>query len=174
MQKNFTKIIMTAVFAAMVYVVTVLLPIPIPATGGYVNIGDAVILLAAWTLGGLYAGVAAGIGAGLADLFVAPIYAPGTVVIKFLVAFIAYFLLKKSEKTNVPRRIRFIVSGIVAEIVMIVGYLFYEGVILDLGYAAVAGITGNLLQGGVCIILGYTLAFSLEKTKITKKIFKAI
>lgn len=42
------RLVMTAVFTALVFVTTAyILHIPIPATGGYVHIGDAVIYLAA-------------------------------------------------------------------------------------------------------------------------------
>lgn len=174
MQNHFSKIVITAVLAAIIYVATVLLPIPIPATGGYVNIGDAIILLAAWTIGGIYAGTAAAIGAGLADLFVAPIYAPGTIVIKFLVAAVAYLLVSKTKQLSISKSFRYIASGIVAEAIMVLGYLIYEGMILRLGYAAVLGIGGNLLQACVSIALGTVLIVALDKTKVTQKIFKTI
>ena len=39
------KIVLTALFAALICVATLLVQIPIPATGGYANLGDGMILL---------------------------------------------------------------------------------------------------------------------------------
>ena len=45
-------IVFAAVFAALVFVVTSLIPpIPIPATGGYFNLGEATIYVAALLFG---------------------------------------------------------------------------------------------------------------------------
>ena len=59
------RLVMTAVFTALVFVTTAyILHIPIPATGGYVHIGDAVIYLAAACLPLPYAIFTASVGAG--------------------------------------------------------------------------------------------------------------
>ncbi|MEE1053201.1 MAG: ECF transporter S component, partial [Acutalibacteraceae bacterium] len=36
-KENLFKIVLTALFTALVYVATTLIQIPIPATGGYIN-----------------------------------------------------------------------------------------------------------------------------------------
>jgi uncharacterized membrane protein len=57
------KLTMMAVFTALVFVVTFLVRIPVPGTGGaYLNFGDVVIYIAAFTIGGPYAAVAAALG----------------------------------------------------------------------------------------------------------------
>ena len=64
-------LIMSALFAAAIAVMTAyLLHIPIP-TGGYIHVGDALIYLAACLLPAPYAVGAAMVGAGLADLLTA-------------------------------------------------------------------------------------------------------
>ncbi len=75
------KLTTTAVTAALVYVVTLLLVIQIPAVkGAYFNLGDVIIYCAAYIMGGPYAAVAAAIGSGFADLTVgSTIYIPATV-----------------------------------------------------------------------------------------------
>jgi uncharacterized membrane protein len=58
-----------AVIAALVFIVTWSLRIPIPATnGGYVNLGDIVIYIAAFAVGGFEAVAGASIGSALSDL----------------------------------------------------------------------------------------------------------
>ena len=58
--------------------------LPVGINGGYIHFGDAVIYLAAAILPRPYALAAAAIGAGLADVLTAPMWAPATIVIKML------------------------------------------------------------------------------------------
>ena len=60
--KNRTKtVVMTALLAAVACVATLVIRLPSP-TGGYLNPGDAVVLLSAYLLGPVYGAVASGIG----------------------------------------------------------------------------------------------------------------
>ncbi|MBP5773378.1 MAG: ECF transporter S component [Eubacterium sp.] len=169
MNSKLTKIVLTSVFAALVFVGTYVIHIAIPATGGYINIGDAAILIAAWSLGGAYAGLAAGIGAGLVDLVLGPVYVPGTLVIKFLMALVASIIFF-ALSTKGFRKTGYVVSAFVAEVIMILGYLLYEGVFLGLGLGAFAGVYGNVIQGVASIVIGVVAVEVLEKTKVIAKI----
>ena len=61
-----------------------LIKIPSPLKG-YINLGDGIVLLAAWVLPLPYGLVAAGLGSALADLFSGyVVYAPATFAIKAL------------------------------------------------------------------------------------------
>lgn len=53
---------------ALVTVATMLIQIPIPATQGFFNIGDAIIMVTALTFGPVVGGIAGGLGSSLADL----------------------------------------------------------------------------------------------------------
>ena len=161
-----TKYVLTAVFAAMVFVATIVLQISIPATNGYINFGDTIIILAAWMLGGVYGGVAGGIGAGLVDLFMYPIFAPATVIIKFVMGLVAGICMRKG-KTKKAKIVGTIVGTLICEAIMIVGYLFYEAVILGLGKAALIEVPGNAIQGGVSVVVGVALISILYKTKLS-------
>ena len=70
MRKQFTlrKMVLTALFAALTCVATMLIQIQMPATQGYVNIGDCFVLLGAWVLGPWFGAFAGGVGSALADL----------------------------------------------------------------------------------------------------------
>ena len=56
------KIVLAAMFAALACVATMIINIPIPATNGYINLGDCIVILAGWMLGGVYGAAAGGIG----------------------------------------------------------------------------------------------------------------
>lgn len=95
MNKNLTKIVTTSVFMALTCVATMVIQIPMPLTNGYVNLGDAFVLAAAWMLGGPWGVAAAGIGSALADLLTGYAhYVPGTLVIKAGMALAAILVAK--------------------------------------------------------------------------------
>ena len=122
-----------ALFAALTCVMTMIVKIPVPATGGYVNLGDCVVLLAGWVLGPMYGGAAAGLGSMLADLVSGyPLYAPGTFVIKACMAVCAWAVFRAAagEKRGLAARIGGALAG---EAVMVAGYFAYEGVVLGFG-----------------------------------------
>ena len=152
--------------AALVYVATSIIQIPSPVNG-YVNLGDCFVLLSGWLLGPWYGFAAGGIGSMLADLFLGyGHYAPGTFVIKGLVALIAALLYEKLGRTQVSR----IVGGVVSEIVMVLGYFGYASLLLGKGLAAAASIPGNVFQGTVGLVVGVLLVAVLERAKVTEKL----
>ena len=131
------------------------------------NLGDCFVLLSGWLLGPWYGFAAGGIGSMLADLFLGyGHYAPGTFVIKGLVALIAALLYEKLGRTQVSR----IVGGVVSEIVMVLGYFGYASLLLGKGLAAAASIPGNIFQGAVGLVVGVLLVAVLERAKVTEKL----
>ena len=108
------KLVYAALFAALTCVMTMIVKIPVPATGGYVNLGDCVVLLAGWVLGPMYGGAAAGLGSMLADLVSGyPLYAPGTFVIKACMAVCAWAVFRAAagEKRGLAARIGGALAG---------------------------------------------------------------
>ena len=164
--KTTKKLIFAALFTALTCVSTMVIKIPTPL-GGYIHAGDAVVLLAAFLLGPLWGALAAGLGSALADIVSGyVIYAPGTFVIKAVVALLAAWLLSRSfVKTQLARSI---IAGIVAETVMVGGYLLYEAVFLGFGTAAVANIPMNAIQGVFGAVAGAALFVALSKTNYFK------
>ena len=167
-ENNRTKrMVIAAMFAALTCVATMIIKIPSPLKG-YVNLGDCVVLLEGWILGPVYGFLAAGIGSALADLLSGYlVYAPATFVIKGLMALVAYFGFKLLNKMigNLPSRI---VTGIAAEIVMVLGYFVFEGFLYGFGPSAV-NIPANGAQGVAGVILGCILVKIFEKSKIDFK-----
>lgn len=155
---------MTALLASLTCVATMIIKIPSPLHG-YLNLGDAIVLLAGWMFSPLYAFLSAAIGSALADMFSGYfIYAPATFVIKGLMALVAYYGFKALRKTigDLPSRI---VSSIAAEVLMVLGYFVFEGFLY--GFApSVVNIPANGVQGAAGIIIGILLIKFLEKSKI--------
>ena len=93
--KKIRKLVLAALLAALVCVATMVVQIPSPMQG-YVNLGDCFVLLSGWLLGPWYGFAAGGIGSMLADLFLGYAhYAPGTLVIKGLMALVAALMYEK-------------------------------------------------------------------------------
>ena len=143
-----------------------LIKIPSPLKG-YINLGDGIVLLAAWILPPAYGLIAAGLGSALADLYAGYVmYVPATFVIKALMAVAAYtvyhLLIKK-----IPDTVSRILSGVLAEIVMILGYFLFEGILYGFG-ASLVNIPANGVQGVAGIVIGVVLITVFEKQNITK------
>ncbi|MCD6446147.1 ECF transporter S component, partial [Candidatus Bathyarchaeota archaeon] len=83
------------VFAAFVTVATIIFTVSIPATSGYFNIGETVIYVAALLFGPYVGAFAGGIGSAIADMLLAPVYAPGTFIVKSLEGAIVGILNRK-------------------------------------------------------------------------------
>lgn len=99
------KISQTAVMAALCFVVFTFLQIKIPTPGGdasSLHLGNAVCVLAALMLGGVYGGLAGAIGMGIADIM-DPIYitvAPKTFILKLCIGLITGFVAHRVAKIN--------------------------------------------------------------------------
>ncbi|MCL1855057.1 MAG: ECF transporter S component [Clostridia bacterium] len=136
--------------AALVFIATVFLNLPVPMSQGYVHLGDGFILLGTALLS--YAAIpAAALGSLLADLLLgfAP-YALPTFFIKGGMAAIA--LLAAGAK---PVWLRAVI-WMMAEGFMAVGYFLAEWLVLGVGFGgAWANVPGNAIQGigGVVVAL---------------------
>jgi uncharacterized membrane protein len=127
--------------AALIFVATWLVHIPIPRTTGYLNLGDVFIVSAAFLVGGPLAAAAAAIGSGLADVASgAAVYLPATVVIKAVMALAAGLICQRQAGFA-----RLLTAAVVAELIMVGGYFAFEWMVFDLSYA-LAALPFNALQ----------------------------
>ena len=167
------QIVLTALFAALICVATMLVQIPIPATGGYANLGDGVILMCAFLMNPLFAVIAAGLGSMLADLLAGYVsYAFGTLIIKAGVAVISATIYNHFGRSAAPRKAftTMIIAAIAAEIIMILGYFFYEAVCLGIGTGAAGAIPGNIGQGIVGAIVACTITPMLARSQEVREL----
>lgn len=163
--KNTTqKIAVTALLAALTCVATMVIKIPSPMKG-YLNLGDCVVLTAGWMLSPVYGFLAAGLGSALADLFSGyVVYAPATFLIKGLMALVARFVYK-ALCGKIYSSISRIISGVLAEIIMVLGYYIFEGFMYGFSPSLV-NIPANAVQGITGLVFGFVLIKIFEKTKI--------
>jgi len=169
--KRVYNITVTALFTAMICVAT-LISIPLPGNG-YANLGDAFIILCGASLGPVYAALAAGLGAALADITLGyTVYAPATFVIKALCA-VAVWLVAVfvSGRIKANKYLFISIASVVSELIMIGGYFVFEYFLYGLP-TAVADVAGNSVQGLVAIVVGIVLFTVTEKTGLMKKLKK--
>ena len=159
------KLVLSAVFCALVFTMT-FIAIPAPSVGN-INLGDCMVILCATLIGGWYGVFYAALGAGLCDIASGyTIYAPGTFLIKALMVAVIIIVRKFAFKSN--KTLSIIVSGLGAEIVMILGYFIYEATVLGYGMGAVMNPPFNAIQGVLNLIAASLLFATLKKAGITK------
>ena len=160
------KLVLAALFAALCTIMTMVIQVPSPVQG-YVNLGDCAVLLAAWVLGPLYGGAAAGVGSMLADLLTGYAhYAPGTFAVKLAMAVAAGLLFRRLQRRRTPRLVLSqAVSGLVAETIMVAGYFAYECILYSFA-SALAGVPANAIQACSGIIIGAVFAPFVKKIKL--------
>lgn len=113
-----------AAFIALAFLGTFLVKIPIPATGGYFNLGDTFVMLAGLFFGPL-AGLLTGlIGPAIADLIGFPQFVPATAVTKGLEGFWVGLLAYRSLKINRP-----IIAVSTGVFILVAGYFIFEAFI---------------------------------------------
>lgn len=168
MNSKTKKICFTAMFAAMVFGLT-MLHIPIGA-GGYIHVGDAVIYIVGLLIGGPWAFLAAAVGAAVADIvsgFAA--YAIPSLIIKVLIAVPFVLVSKKSEKLlSIKTALLTIPSGIIT----VFGYFLADLVLFREG--AISDIPANLIQAAGSAIVFILLAFALDRAKIKNRFVREI
>ncbi len=163
MNTKIRKIVVAALVTALICVATMFIKIP-SAFKGYLNLGDGVILVSGWILSPAYAFAASALGSALADIFSGyMIYAPATFVIKGLMALVAFygFRLFNKKLRNLTSRI---ICGVIAEIIMVLGYFVFEGFLYGFAPSAL-NIPGNCLQGVAGIIVSTLLIKVFEKIR---------
>ena len=163
-------LVMTGLFAALGCVATMVLQVPSP-TGGYMNLGDTVVILGAYLLGPVWGAVAGGVGPALADLLSGyPMYVPATLVRKALMGGVAAVRSRAvGDKGGGGRG-----GAGAAEIPMVVGYWLFDGFLAGSLAGSAAGIPSNLVQAAFGIAASTLLALALRKSSYVRKEFPAL
>jgi len=150
------EIAISAIMAALVSVSTLLIQFPIPATQGFFNVGDAMVMVAALTFGPIVGFFAGGFGSALADLIGGwYVWVPFTLVIKGLEGFLAGSIVVLDEGNRGVRTK--VVAWIVAGSEMVVGYFLVQYYMYGLG-AALTELPFNILQMVAAGIIGIPLS----------------
>lgn len=168
------KIALNGLMIALVFLATYFTRVPEPIPPGYVNIGDAVIMIAAILLGRRSGLLAGAIGSCIADLAAgAFIYAPITLIVKGIEGY-AIGAIAFSGNGRSSGEFKRIIAVVVGALIMVGGYFSAESFILGMFdktfgvTAAVANLPLNLIQGAISAVIGYILAAILTKISLQK------
>jgi uncharacterized membrane protein len=146
------------VFAALICVLTMVIAVPIPATQGFINIGDAGVMITALLFGPIIGAIAGGVGSALADIFLGyTIYAPATLIIKGLEGFIVG-IIANPKKNYSKLTYRDVIAVLVGGAVMVLGYLIYETMIFGFPAALYEFILNGIIQYGVSVLIAIIFA----------------
>lgn len=155
-QKKLLNYVLAAVMAAMIFVATYFLKIPIttPAGPTMLKVSNILILLAGMLFGGVYGGLAAGIGSALYDLL-DPVYmtsAPFTFAFFFIMAFVCGTISNwgDAKGTSVKRNLIGAVCGGVSYWTLYIAKsiitLMIEGSVFE---AAVTAVVPKMVTSGI-------------------------
>ena len=168
--KHIKNLVLASVLAALACVATLVLTSPSP-TGGYMNLGDTIVLLSAYLLGPWWGAAAAGIGSGMADLIAGyALYAPATLLIKAVMALLAALLYHALGR----KRWALLPCGIVAEAIMVLGYWGYDGILMGSLMGAAVGIPSNLTQAAFGLVASTALTLALKASAYVREEFPSL
>ncbi len=153
-----------ALLTALVTIATITITIPIPATGGYLNLGDSIIFLAAILFGWRYGMVAGGLGAALADLFVAPAFALPTLIIKGVMGLLVGKIGNSKDKNLL--NFRNVIALLLGTLWMAAGYYITQVIMLRNFQVPLVEVGPNIMQGIMGSILFLPIALVLRKVKV--------
>ncbi|MEM3577076.1 MAG: ECF transporter S component [Candidatus Bathyarchaeia archaeon] len=175
----------SAVFAALVCIATIAFIVNVPATTGYFNIGETVIYVAALLFGPYVGAFAGGVGASIADMLVAPQFAPGTFIIKSFEGAIVGFLNKRFlvRTSRFKWKIFTSILGIVVGVLLaMAGSMYYVGKVdLYIGFPQPQNPTFSVFVppelwyslGGASVLLIVFMGFRIEP-ELGRSIFAII
>ena len=159
------NLVITALFAALIYVITAFLHIPTGFNGGYIHLGDILIYLSAVLLPTPYAMISAAIGAGLSDalsggmLWVLPTIIIMPVMVLFFTSKVNNIICKRN-----------ISAVFLAGIVGWFGYYLAGAIISGNFIAPLATFFMELIQPRASGIIFLMLSYSLDRIKIRKRL----
>ncbi len=170
-RKDVFKMCCCALFAAIICVSVIAIPIPLPGNG-YFNLGDCFIIVASLCIGPLWGGLAGAVGASLSDFILGyTYYVPATFVIKWLMSVAAYFVFKAIvAKNGKLTTVALLTSSVIAELVMVGGYFLFEIPLYGIA-VALADIVGNAVQGACGVVAATVVYTVLHKTGVVRKLF---
>lgn len=159
------ELVISAMFAALVFVFTAFINIrlPIGGNGGLIHLGNIPLFIAAMIFGKRTGAIAGAIGMALFDLLSGwVIWAPFTFAIVGLMGFVVGLLTEKKEH----KYFCYIIAIIAAVIIKIVGYYFAEVILYSNYIVPIASIPGNIIQVSFAGIVTLFLVEPLRKAAI--------
>ena len=177
--KKTNELVLTAMFMCMIILAQIVIRIPIPGTGGYVHLADAVVYLSVIYLGHKNGALAAGLGSAMGDVIGGfAVWAPWTFVIKGGMALIFGLLAERTENAarasvangeNSSHREKTayakLPAMVIAGLFMVVAYFGAETIMYGNPGAAVLGVPWNIAQFVVGIVVADAMQHALKRAR---------
>jgi uncharacterized membrane protein len=156
---NTRQIAAIGVMGALATIATMMFAFPIPATSGYFNLGDAIVMTTALTFGPIIGALAGGLGSGLADLLGGWYnWVIFTTVIKGAEGYVAGKLAGPTEGRSLQKTI---VAWVAGGAVMVLGYFIVQ--VFMYGFAAaMVEAPFNMVQMVVAGVVGIPVSIALK------------
>ena len=162
--KQLVLVGVTAAFATLAFLGTTVIRIPIPASGGYFNLGDTFVMAAALLYGPLVGGLVGAIGPAMADALGFPQFILATAVVKGVEGILIGLIV--GSRRRPWRAVIALAAGV---LVLVGGYYLFEAYLYPLlalripffgvtdAAAALAEVVPNLLQGGISAVIAFVI-----------------
>lgn len=156
------NVALLAIMTALTTIMTLVIRIPYPGTGGYFNFGDIMVMLGGLLLGPVGGFFVGGVGSAVADIIGFPLFAPITLIVKGLEGMAVGYLGSRARE-HVRLNIRDVIAVLVGAIIMLIGYFIGEVLFLEVpvAVAILELVTINLAQvaigGSVTLLIGPTI-----------------
>ncbi len=160
--KQLINVGIVAAFATLAFAGTTVIRIPIPASGGYFNLGDTFVMIAALLYGPLIGGLVGFVGPALSDAIGFPQFILATAIVKGFEGLAVGAIGGKTTGKTITRPVIAVGVGIV---ILVAGYFIFEASIYPMlakvipffgvtdAKAAIAEIIPNLLQGVISAVI---------------------
>lgn len=156
------QMVIAAVLIAVNVVVSRIFVIPVPMTNGYLNLCDALIIVAGLTLGPKWGAAIGGLSGFLLDLFAGyGQYMFFSLLVHGLEGFVAGLALHFDNKV-----VRFLIM-VLSALLMVVGYWLVDTFLYS-PTAGIAGIIPNLFQAGAGVLVALVLLPIIREQLKTK------
>ena len=147
------------IMGALATIATMIFTFPIPATSGYFNLGDSIVIITSLTFGPLVGALAGGLGSGLADLLGGWYnWVIFTTVIKGAEGYIAGYIAGDHDTRTMKKTVT---AWLVGGVVMVGGYFIVQ--VFMYGFAAaLSELPFNMVQMIVAGVLGIPISNALK------------
>ncbi|ADL12671.1 ECF transporter S component [Acetohalobium arabaticum] len=157
---------LNGILIALVAIATMAIKVPVPATEGYIHLGDSMIYLASILFGWKTGLIAGGLGSALADLFSGYAHwAFPTLIIKGLEGLIIGKIVHQTAR-NTSLRIKDIIAAFIGGGWMVLGYYLAGAVLTNSLIVPLSSIPWNIIQAVGGAIIVFPIIFAIIKSNI--------
>lgn len=147
------------IMGALTTIATMLFVFPIPATSGYFNLGDTIVIITSLTFGPVVGAIAGGLGSGLADLLGGWYnWVIFTTIIKGIEGYVAGYIITRSNERDLKT---IILAWLIGGGLMVTGYFVVQVFMYGLG-AALVEAPFNVVQMIASGVIGIPISQGLK------------